>query len=93
MFQNDFPGSILFNLANFSTSFTGSAPGDKIKNIGMVASESSTDPERTSEKFNLESISTNDSPYGNAYLMKLVKADVIRSGRRHLKTNSFLNGI
>jgi len=37
-----FPGSIFSLFAIFSTSFTGSAPGDKIKNIGILASESST---------------------------------------------------
>lgn len=93
MFQNDFPGSILFNLANFSTSLTGSAPGLRIKKIGIVASESSTDPERTSLKLSLESISTKDSPEGKAFLMKLVNAYVILSGLRHLKTRSFLKGI
>jgi len=93
MFQNDFPGSILFNLANFSTSLTGSAPGLRMKKIGIVESESSTDPERTSLKLSLESISTKDSPAGNATLMKLVKAYVILSGLRHLRTSSFLKGI
>jgi len=49
-------------LASFSTSFTGSAPGLRMKKIGIVESESSTDYANTSEKFNLESISANDSP-------------------------------
>lgn len=91
--KKDFPGSILFNLANFSTSLTGSAPGERIKNIGIVASESSTEDDNTSEKFNFESISTNYSPEGSAPLMKLVNADVIRSGLKHLRTSNFLNGI
>jgi hypothetical protein len=47
------------------TSLTGSAPEDKIKNIGIVGSESLIDYSRISENAYLESISTNDLPSGN----------------------------
>lgn len=52
MLKKDFPGSILYFLANFSTSLTGSAPGDKIKNTGLTAEESLIVPSKISEKDN-----------------------------------------
>jgi len=44
------PGSILFFLQIFSTSLTGSAPGERIKKIGILGSESSTAYSRISAK-------------------------------------------
>jgi hypothetical protein len=46
-----------------------------------------------STKEDFESISINYSPFGRASLINLDKATVILSGRRALKTQSFLNGV
>lgn len=39
-----------------------------------------------------KSISTNESPSGNTFLMNLVRAILILSGLKHLKTSNFWNG-
>ena len=51
-----------------------------------------TDP-NISKNDDLESISMNYSPFGNTSLINLERATVILSGRRHLKTSNFLNGV
>ena len=77
----------------FSTYLTGSEPGDKIKNRGMIGSESWIDELKISINEFLVSISINYYPLGSVSLINLERATVIRSGRRHLKTKSFLNGV
>ena len=47
----------------------------------------------TSRKDDLESISIYSYPLGKTSLMNLARATVIRSGLKHLKTSSFLNGV
>jgi len=64
-----------------------------MKNIGVVLSASSIIYSRISVKVFFESISTNYSPYGKATFINYVRAFVILSGLRHLRTKSFLNGI
>lgn len=79
-------------LPAFSTSLTGSAPGDKMKNIGISGSESLIHYSKISPKLNYLSISIYSKPKGRTFCTKLVKAIVILSGRIHLRTRSFKNG-
>ena len=97
MLKNDFPASIL-NLSLsllmiFSTYLTGSEPGDNMKNIGIWGYESAITDESISKNDDFESISMKSSPFGSTSLINLERATVILSGRRHLKTKSFLNGV
>ena len=87
-----FPLSIPLFLAIFSTSLTGSAPGDKMKKTGLADSASFIADSKTSVNDNLESISKKESPSGKTYLMKFANAIVILSGLKHLNTSNFLNG-
>ena len=95
--KNDFPASILYLslsfLIIFYTSFTGSEPGDRMKKIGIWGSESEITEPRISKKDDFESISMYSSPRGNTSLINRERATVIRSGRIHLSTNSFLKGV
>lgn len=97
MLKKDLPASILYlsrsRLMIFSTSLTGSDPGDRIKNIGICGSESAITEPRMSKKEDLESMSIKSSPLGNTSRMNRDNATVIRSGLKHLKTNNFLNGV
>lgn len=51
-----------------------------------------TEP-KISRKDDFESISIYSSPFGSTSRMNRASATVIRSGLRHLKTSSFLNGV
>ncbi len=63
-----------------------------MKKIGFADSASLMAESNTSVNDNLESISKKVSPSGSTYLMKLARATVNLSGRKHLKTKSFLKG-
>lgn len=91
--KKDFPLSYPSTLAIFSTNFTGSAPGERIKKIGLIGSASLIDSAKHYSNVLPASISTNKLPSGNTLLMKSVKATVILSGLKHLRTSNFLNGI
>jgi len=64
-----------------------------MKKIGIWGSESAITEPRMSRNEDFESISIYSSPFGRASLINLPSATVILSGRRHLSTNSFLNGV
>jgi len=64
-----------------------------MKKIGICGSESAMTEERISKKEDLESISINYSPFGSTSFINRERATVILSGLKHLKTNSFLNGV
>ena len=77
----------------FSTSLTGSEPGDRMKKIGIWGSESANTDDKTSKNDDFESISINYSPLGRTSLINRERATVILSGLKLLKTNNFLNGV
>jgi len=77
----------------FSTSLTGSEPGERMKKMGIWGYESAMTEPRMSRKEDLESMSMYSSPLGSVSLMNRDRATVIRSGLKHLKTNNFLKGV
>ena len=84
MLKNDLPASILYLslsfLMIFSTSLTGSDPGDKMKKMGICGSESPMADPRISRKEDLESMSIYSYPFGRVSRMNLDRATVILSG-------------